>query len=201
VQYRLYASRGCVYSKVTFSVSEFHSEALFQFLSGYFGCRRPPDYQCNSTLTACATLSHVATYDLKTDDGLRAACEAIGQPETWPNSAREWIQALAETIRWVRSADEHTRAGVEFQQRLWEDNHVAAVGQGNVSVERALQDPAFRNWIAATSLQSLPAAREEWSHFLGSVYKISSVSSSVCSYLGCHTSRFSVLWQRYIPRR
>jgi hypothetical protein len=113
----------------------------------------------------------MSSYDLSSDEGLRAATEAIGRPESWGEHGPEWIRNLAETIRWVRSADQGTRRNLDFQHRLWEDNGVAAVGQGNIPVERALQDAGFREWLAVKSMESLPAAREEQVRFLTALYQ------------------------------
>jgi 5-methylcytosine-specific restriction protein B len=113
----------------------------------------------------------MSSYDLKSDKGVRSAIVAIGNYQTWGESGRRWIVDLAETIRWVRSADQDTRRTFEFQRRLWEDNNVAAVGQGNVPVERALQDAPFRDWLAAKSMDALPATPEEQVQFLTDLYQ------------------------------
>jgi 5-methylcytosine-specific restriction enzyme B len=113
----------------------------------------------------------MSSYDLRGDEGLRAATEAIGRPESWGEGRHAWIHDLAETIRWVRSADQRTRRDLDFQQRLWEDNRVAAVGQGNVPIEQALQDAGFREWLAVKSMESLPAPREEQARFLTVLYQ------------------------------
>jgi MoxR-like ATPase len=113
----------------------------------------------------------MSSYDLKSDESLRAASKAIGRPEAWGQLGFEWIHDLAETVRWVRLADQGTRRNLEFQHRLWEDNRVAAVGQGNVPVERALQDAGFREWLAAKSMESLPSTQEEQARFLTALYQ------------------------------
>jgi 5-methylcytosine-specific restriction enzyme B len=112
----------------------------------------------------------MAQYDLRTDDGLRAACDAIGRSNTWGEGRPEWMDLLSETIRSVRSADQSQRATREFQERLWERNHVAAIGQGNIPVGRALDDEGFRKWLAQRSMEPLPAAPAERLRFLTSLY-------------------------------
>ncbi len=104
------------------------------------------------------------THTLSTDDGLRAAIASIGPPTTW-------IGELSETLRWFRAADEATRAGREFQRRLWEDNHVAAAGQGTISVEKALDSADFRAWLAQQSMVPLPATYEEQVRLLTDLYQ------------------------------
>lgn len=100
-------------------------------------------------------------HTLSTEQGLKTAVAAIGPAASWGPQGSTWIRQLAETIRWFRSSDEAMRSTREFQQRLWEDNHVAAVGQGSISVARALDEPGFRAWLAQKSTVPLPAIREE----------------------------------------
>lgn len=121
--------------------------------------------------TQYVRLIPMSTHNLNTDEGLRAAVEAIGSYRSWDEGSSQWVLDLAETIRWVRSADENTRCTYEFQKRLWEDNHVAAVGQGSVPVERALADKGFRTWIAKNSMDSLPATAEQQGQFLTNFYR------------------------------
>ena len=77
----------------------------------------------------------MSIYDLASDSGLRTAAETVGSSSTWDETAQQWIHELAETIRWVRSSDETQRGTREFQKRLWDDNRVASIGQGNISIE------------------------------------------------------------------
>lgn len=109
-------------------------------------------------------------FDLTSDDGLRAACQTLQPPETWGEEGKPWIPLLAETLRWVKAADEAERSTVEFQQRLWEDNHVAAVGMGTVSVAKAIASDEFRAWLAARSMQTLPTFHDERVRFLSEFY-------------------------------
>jgi 5-methylcytosine-specific restriction enzyme B len=111
------------------------------------------------------------THNLKTDEGLCAAVEAIGSYQTWGEGGSQWVLKLAETIRWVQSADENGRRTYEFQKRLWEDNHVASVGQGSVPVDKALVDEGFRDWMAKASMNSLPTTAEQQGQFLSNFYR------------------------------
>ena len=113
----------------------------------------------------------MSTYDLASDSGLRAAVEAIGNTSTWTVLAQQWIRDLAETIRWVRSSDETQRGMREFQKGLWDDNHVAAIGQGNIGVDRALDDADFRRRFAERSMAPLPVSMEERLKFLTALYQ------------------------------
>lgn len=110
----------------------------------------------------------MSNQDLVTDAGLRAAIESVGRPK---HRGAEWMTQLAETIRWVRGADVAERATKDFQRRLWEDNHVAAIGQGQIRVDEALDDGTFRRWLAARSMEPLPPSWPERLAFLTSLYE------------------------------
>lgn len=99
-------------------------------------------------------------HDLKTDEGLRAACLELGTFQTWDAERTGWVRLLAGTIDWVRSTDEAGRRTREFHERLWENNNVAALGQGSISISHVLDDPEFRNWLAAKSMEPLPPSTE-----------------------------------------
>jgi len=59
-----------------------------------------------------------------------------------------WCENLARYLNSVRGTSEKDRMSIEFQQELWDGEVIAATGQGNVSVEAALQDAEFRRWVA-----------------------------------------------------
>ncbi|MCB9726598.1 MAG: hypothetical protein H6748_21305 [Spirochaetaceae bacterium] len=98
-------------------------------------------------------------FDLKTKEGLAAAVESIRSDRSYTARREEWAGRLAKVISTVRSANEATRATLEFQQMLWEDNNVAAIGMGTVKIEDALANEGFRTWLAARSLEPLPEDR------------------------------------------
>src|SRR5687767_278677 len=102
----------------------------------------------------------MTSHDLTTDEGLRAAIHSFGRSEAWGKDRAQWIRDLAGTIEWIRGSDERQRATRDFQQRLWENNHVAAVGQGNIRIDEALADKEFRLWLAAKSMEPLPPSNE-----------------------------------------
>lgn len=107
---------------------------------------------------------------LETDQSLVSACRAIGSYQQWDESGQRWVPNVAETLRWVREADQATRETLEFQRRLWEDNHIAAPGQGNIPVDEVLQDAEFRKWFAAESMRPLPALAEARMGLLSELY-------------------------------
>lgn len=102
--------------------------------------------------------------DISTDTGLRAACLELGEGNP------EWNRRLANVLEWWSGLSKDARADRQVQQRLWEDNHVAAVGQGNISVDRALDDAGFRAWLAERSMQPLPADVEARSDFIQALH-------------------------------
>ena len=94
--------------------------------------------------------------DLRNLEELKRACvDTIKTAETSPGY-KEWGQQLLDFLGYVRDADEETRASTEFQRRIWDENPVASVGQGTISVEAAIQDGEFRKWLAGKSLRQLP---------------------------------------------
>lgn len=98
--------------------------------------------------------------NLQDIEELKKACaDAIKIVET-ETGYMDWGERLQEFLRYVRDADEETRASIEFQQRIWNENPVSGAGQGNISVETAIQDGSFRNWLAERSLHPLPQATE-----------------------------------------
>lgn len=113
----------------------------------------------------------MSTGDIKTEEGLRAACEALGPMQQWGELGSSWKRDLAETLRWVRASSEVVRSTPEFQERLWDHNHVSAVGQGTVSVEKAIGNADFRSWLAARSMAKVPDGWVERLAFLTSFYQ------------------------------
>jgi 5-methylcytosine-specific restriction protein B len=108
---------------------------------------------------------------LATEAGLRAACADIGSSERWTEDDQQWLARLARMLQWVRESNEQQRADYNFQFRLWEENDVAAVGQGNIAMRAALRDDGFRLRFAARSMESLPTTWEERSQFLTRLYE------------------------------
>lgn len=98
--------------------------------------------------------------DLSDIDDLKQACidaERAVHSDDWYQS---WGAELAEFLAYVQGADRDTRASEAFHRRIWEDNPVSAVGQGNISVEAAITDTKFREWLADKSLTDLPEMPE-----------------------------------------
>ena len=99
--------------------------------------------------------------DLHNLEELKRSCaNSIKTAEASPEY-KEWGQELLDFLGYVRDANEEMRASTEFQRRIWEENPVASIGQGTISVEDAIQDGEFRKWLAGKSLRQLPQATED----------------------------------------
>ncbi len=109
--------------------------------------------------------------DLASLEGLRAACLRIENTKRSTDEAQRWTKELQNFLAWVAAADESTRATLAFQERLWDQNPVSNTGQGNITVAAALQDEAFRRWLAHESVASLPANTQERSGALTALYE------------------------------
>src|SRR5207237_6184606 len=93
--------------------------------------------------------------DLKTTEGLREASKAVLAKRQGEANAKEWNGELAAFLEWVAGLSEDRRAAPSTQERLWDNNPVSSVGQGNISVSKALSDEAFRRWLAKQSMKTL----------------------------------------------
>ena len=106
-------------------------------------------------------------FDLKTPDGLKAANNeverTIGDPD--------WRLALKAQLEYVRAASMEERASVGFQQRLWDDNSIASVGQGQINIDAAIADQGFREWVAEQSELELPEPLPERARVLKDLYQ------------------------------
>ena len=109
--------------------------------------------------------------DLASLEGLRAACLRIENTKRSTDEAQRWTKELQNFLAWVAAADESSRATLAFQERLWDQNPVSNPGQGNITVAAALQDEAFRRWLAHESVASLPANTQERSGALTALYE------------------------------
>ena len=99
--------------------------------------------------------------DLTDLDELKRACLDIKERVSAGECNPEWRNDLHEFLVDVRAADLQKRASQEFQQRIWANRQpVSSVGQGFVSVDAAIADAEFRNWLAERSMVQLPDARE-----------------------------------------
>ncbi len=100
--------------------------------------------------------------DLQNLDELKQACLDIEKRVSAGECNPEWRKLLSSFLAEVREADLQKRASQKFQQQIWADDHpVSSVGQGNISVERAIKNADFCRWLAERSLKQLPDVRED----------------------------------------
>lgn len=108
--------------------------------------------------------------NLRNIDDLRRACSDVVENPPTDTEYVEWGNNLREFLAEVNAADLRKRASAEFQRRIWEDNLVSSTGMGTVSVEAAITDSRFRNWIAERSFTSLPDSPERRQATLDKLY-------------------------------
>jgi MoxR-like ATPase len=99
----------------------------------------------------------MATFDLKTKEGLAAACEHV--KETQLAGAEQWMREVSSFLTFVRDADVNKRSTEEFQKQLWENNPIARNKVGTRSVHM-IRDGEFSRWFAEQSLRPVPEARD-----------------------------------------
>ena len=86
--------------------------------------------------------------NLQRSETLRKACETIERDWNSGTDQSQWITRISDFIDWFRKASEQERASEGFQRKLWDDNPVSAIGQGNIDVTPVIEDPNFRHWLA-----------------------------------------------------
>ena len=100
--------------------------------------------------------------DLSNLDELKQACLEIEERISAGKCNPRWRKRLHGFLEEVRAADLQVRASQEFQRQIWANDHpVSSVGQGFISVDAAITDVEFRNWLAERSMEQLPDAGED----------------------------------------
>ena len=95
-------------------------------------------------------------FDLKTEEGLRAAC-ADAESRVDPEHTSELAEFLAE----IRGTSETERAAADFQRRLWTDTKVYDGGLASDEELATFRKTDFRKWFAKQSVRALPESGEE----------------------------------------
>lgn len=99
--------------------------------------------------------------DLKTDEGLRRACEeaeALMEEET--HAAR--LQARVALLQGVRATPPEQRSSVEFLEKIWFDETLGDMGSGRAEpMAEVIRDETFRAWFAKTVAVGLRARAGE----------------------------------------
>jgi 5-methylcytosine-specific restriction enzyme B len=107
-------------------------------------------------------------FNLRTEEGIKAAYEHLKAHP--PERQAEWNVELQAFLKTVAVANRATRASVEFHKILWEENPISSVGMGSVPVQEVIGKVAFREWVADTSLTTLPTDRKARTATLNSLY-------------------------------
>ena len=105
--------------------------------------------------------------DLKSDEGLRRACEQAGAATLDPDRVRETAALLKE----VQAASLETRATEQFQTRIWGNKSVWRGGTSGARVTSALDDSDFREWFAQQTVRSLASEGSERTKDLHNIYR------------------------------
>ena len=96
----------------------------------------------------------MSSIDLKTDDGLKAACAEVRS-----RIDPEQVAAISAIIREIRDAPAALRADLDFQVRIWQD---VSLWRGGLMMRRRLDPTTFleedglHQWFADKTTQSLP---------------------------------------------
>ncbi len=110
-----------------------------------------------------------ASIDLTTIEGLRSALTAPDLAGD-PANVNSWVKRLAGVLEWFANADIKARSGRDFQWKLWEENGVAGLGMGSVTITAALDDDEFRLWLAKKSFEPCPSGTADSAIFLEDWY-------------------------------
>ena len=103
--------------------------------------------------------------DLKSDEGLRRACEQAAATLD-PDRVRETAALLKE----VQAASVEKRATQQFQTRVWDNKSVWKGGISGDLVTSALEDSDFREWFAQQTVRSLASEGSERTKDLHNIY-------------------------------
>lgn len=109
------------------------------------------------------------TFDLKTQEGLQQACRHLADHP--PADLKKWTGVIQDFLLWLQSTNLQQRSTLEFHARLWDDNPISSVGQGQIQVGVVTDQEAFRTWLAEVSFEQLPAERADRLPRLTEIYR------------------------------
>jgi len=109
--------------------------------------------------------------DLRTPESLKSAIDSAISRRLAEGNIQNWRLRLADYISWAQSADAETRKSKEFQKRLWDENPVSAIGQGHISIDKAIENLDFRQFIATLFDIKLPAGVIESAARIQEIYE------------------------------
>ena len=98
-------------------------------------------------------------FDLKTDDGLKAACVTVR-----PRIDREQVREVAALLQEIRDASETRRTALDFQVRVWDDTRLWWGGlmvRRGISAKFFLEKDGIHTWFGQQTGLELPADREQ----------------------------------------
>ena len=107
----------------------------------------------------------MSRFDLKTEEGLRAAC-AEAESRVDPKHTSE----LAVFLEEIRETSETERAAADFQRRLWTDTKVYDGGLASDEELATFRKADFRRWFAKQSVRALPESGEERTEALSDLF-------------------------------
>ena len=99
-----------------------------------------------------------ARLDLKTDEGLRAACRRAGE-----RIAPKRVRQLARLLQRIRNTNGEERADEAFQREIWSDR---TLWEGGLVKDFGFLDAGFCSWFAEQTVRMLPEGRDERVQFL-----------------------------------
>lgn len=94
---------------------------------------------------------------------LRAALDTLLAGPAAAPSAQQWYQRITDFAAEMRGLQPQDLRNRKLLERLWDNNPIAAVGNGTVRMAPALDDKAFVDWFSGLADAELPseaAARE-----------------------------------------
>ncbi len=108
--------------------------------------------------------------DLRTPEGLKKFCEEVEPSTETKPDRKQWREELTTFLEEIRNTSKDERSSVEFQSRIWNDNRLSSAGQGNISMDRAIADPEFREWVAGLSDIEIPTLQHERVELFSGIY-------------------------------
>lgn len=113
----------------------------------------------------------MATPDLSSPETIKRLANEYAELVKDPaHPYQEWCARLIRHLETVEKASAEERSTKAFQKTLWDEDIIAATGQGSINVDRALADDDFRKWVATRSLEPLPAGDEDRTAHLHEFY-------------------------------
>ena len=98
----------------------------------------------------------MARFNMKTREGLRAACR-----EAERRLDQDTIEESARFLRDVQGFSDEERSSEAFLRRIWDENPLGNVGNGDYDVRAALSNEGFHRQFHELTSRPLPDAPSE----------------------------------------